>query len=154
MKIYNKKFANYHGLSYIAYKKMRKCMKLNFIKVKSIDKNCKATIHKNGQLGFTKKAIERLKLDQNRYMSVAVNEDEKSDNSLYVFINSEEKDGDYKINKAGTYFYANTKLLFETLGIDYKGDYTIMYDITESEYEGEKMYKFSRRDIQKSKKNR
>lgn len=123
-------------------------MKLKFITPDGLDKNLKATAHKSGKLGFTMDAAEKLKLTSERSVSVAVNEDDPSDTNLYVVINETVKEGSFKINKAGQYYYVNTKALFDTLKIDYKNDW-VVYDISKETIDGQLIYRFKRRERDK-----
>jgi len=123
-------------------------MKLKFITPDGLDKKLKATAHKSGKLGFTMDAAEKLKLTSEKSVSVAVNEDDPSDTNLYVVINEQVKEGAFKINKAGQYYYVNTKALFDTLKIDYKNDW-IVYDISKETIEGQLIHRFKRRERDK-----
>jgi hypothetical protein len=123
-------------------------MKLKFITPDGLDKNLKATAHKSGKLGFTMDAAEKLKLNAEKSVSVAVNEDDSSDTNLYVVINETVKEGAFKINKAGQYYYVNTKALFDTLKIDYKNDW-VVYDISKETIDGQLIYRFKRRERDK-----
>lgn len=119
-------------------------MKLKFITPDGLDKNLKATAHKSGKLGFTSEAAEKMALTASKSASIAINEDDTSDSSLYVIINESILEGAFKINKAGQYYYINTKALFDTLKIDYKNDW-IVYDITKETIDNQLVYKFKRR---------
>jgi hypothetical protein len=123
-------------------------MKLKFITPDGLDKNLKATAHKSGKLGFTMDAAEKLKLTAEKSVSVAVNEDDPSDTNLYVVINETVKEGGFKINKAGQYYYVNTKALFDTLKIDYRNDW-VVYDISKETIDGQLIYRFKRRERDK-----
>jgi len=123
-------------------------MKLKFITPDGLDKNLKATAHKSGKLGFTMDAAEKLKLTSEKSVGVAVNEDDPSDTNLYVIINEHVKDDAFKINKAGQYYYVNTKALFDALKIDYKNEW-IVYDISKETIEGQLIHRFKRRERDK-----
>lgn len=125
-------------------------MKLKFIKSQEIDKNVKCAVHKSGKLGFSSSAIEKLKLTTEKTLSIAVNEDDKEDENLYVVINENGNEDGFKVSKAGDYFYVNTKALFDTIGIDYRNK-KIIYDILDFDYEGQKMYKLLKREIKNNK---
>ena len=45
----------------------------------------------------------------------------------------------------------NIKALFDTLKLDYK-NYTIMFDITNFEHEGQQLYKLQKREVKKKQK--
>ncbi len=125
-------------------------MKLKFIKSQEIDKNVKCAIHKTGKLGFSSSAIEKLRLTIEKTLSIAVNEEDKEDENLYVAINEETNADGFKISKAGEYFYVNTKALFDTIGVDYRNK-KIIYDIVDFDYEGQKLYKLLKREVKNSK---
>ncbi|MEL0456214.1 hypothetical protein WJN01_08255 [Flavobacteriaceae bacterium SZ-1-7] len=123
-------------------------MKLKFIKSEDIDKNVKCAIHKTGKLGFSSNAIDKLSLSTDKTVSIAINEEDKEDENLYVVVNENAQESAFKLSKAGNYFYINTKALFDSFGIDYRNE-KIIYDIVDFEYEGEKMYKLIKRVIKK-----
>ena len=61
----------------------------------------KAAIHKSGKLGFSQSAIDKLGLNQDTYVKLAVNEGDSKDTNLYLVI-AKEIDGEtLKDNKAG-----------------------------------------------------
>lgn len=119
-------------------------MKLNFHNASELDKNVKATVHKTGKTGFSFAAIKALKFDENRYMRIATNEDTE-DKNLYVEIHNTEDKESFKIAKSGDYYYADTKALFDKLGLNYLEN-TIIYDITPFKYENKDYFKFIRRE--------
>ena len=126
-------------------------IKLKRIIAKQTNRNVKCTIHKSGTLGFSKEAANKLKLSPGQYLSFSINEDDTNENNLYVEILNEEIEGSIRISKAGNYFYAKTKLLFDELDVNYKEN-TVIYDIIDFDYENKKMYKFLRRDLKRKKK--
>jgi len=126
-------------------------MKLKFIRPQSQSGTAKCTIHKNGKLGFSQAAVDRLNIKENTYVKIAVNEEDTSDVNLYMLVVENESNDTFKISKAGNYFYVNTKLLFDELQVDYKKK-KIIYDIVEIEHEGEKIYKLVRRMLDRNKK--
>lgn len=121
-------------------------MKLKFIKAQEIDKNVKCAIHKTGKLGFSSTAIEKLNLNINKSVRIAVNEEDETDKNLYLMLNNEMQEDSFKISKAGSYLYLNTKALFDKLNVDYRNR-KILYDIVDFEYDGTKMYKLIKREI-------
>ncbi len=123
-------------------------MKLKFFNPKSLDKNIKATAHRSGKLGFTIDAANKLGLSIQKSAGIAINEDDEHDNSLYVIIYEDIREGAFKISKAGEYYYINTKALFDSLKIDYVKDW-IVYDISIEKIDGETIYKFKRRERSK-----
>ena len=75
-----------------------------------------------------------MDLENKRFIRVGTNDDDELDKDLYMTLQKEMDEFCFKVNKAGNYYYANTKELFDSLNIDYKKK-TIMYDIVEMEYE-------------------
>jgi len=125
-------------------------LKLKFIKSQDIDKNVKCSVHKTGKLGFSSSAIDKLQLTTDKTIAIAVNEDDKEDENLYVMINENSENDGFKISKAGDYYYVNTKALFDNIGVDYRNK-KIIYDIVDFEYEGDKYYKLIKREVKNNK---
>lgn len=125
-------------------------MRLKFIDPSSLDRNMKATVHKSGKLGFTRDAAEKLGLGESKSAKIAVNQDDPDDPDLYVLIVDSVAEGAFKINRAGKYFYINTKALFDTQGMDYVNN-TYVYDITRATVDGTPLFKFRRRPPKASK---
>lgn len=119
-------------------------MKLHFFNPTALDKNLKATIHKSGKLGFTIEAAKKLNLSETKSASIGINEDDPHDTNLYVIINDYINNNVFKINKAGAYFYINTKALFDKMKIDYSKGSTA-YDITSDKIDGDTVFIFKRR---------
>lgn len=114
--------------------------------------NIKASVHKSGKMGFSQAAIEYLKMADNTYLKIGINKDDRADKNLYVVVVRAQENDTLKINKAGNYYYINTKALFDKMEVDYQKS-LIIYDIVDMEYEGMQIYKFIRRikDRKKSK---
>lgn len=106
----------------------------------------KCTVHKNGKLGFSKAAMEELNIGVGKYIKIGTMEDDKMDDRLYMVIVENDDGEGFKINKAGKYYYLNTKQLFDDLEADYKTT-KIIYDIQKIEYEGESIYRLNRREL-------
>jgi hypothetical protein len=123
-------------------------MKLRQIKSNEIEKNAKSSIHKSGKLGFSGTATRKLRLENGVNLVVSINEDDAMDENLYVAVLKEDAEGAFKVVKAGDYYYCNTKALFDQLGVDYRSK-TIIYDIVDFEFEGQKMFKFLKREVAK-----
>ena len=109
----------------------------------------KATIHNSGKLGFNIEAIEVMQLsNQGSYLLAT---DEEDANVLYL-IPSDVTEGVGKVAKAGDYYYLNVGDAFQKLGFKYK-EYTIMFDIEKSEYEGKEIFILKkRREIKRKEK--
>lgn len=119
-------------------------MKLRFITPENPDRNLRATAHKNGKLGFSIAAARKMRLAVGYSAAVAINEDDPTDNHLYVIVYPGLKDDNFKISKAGDYYYLNAKPLFDQLNIDYKNE-SVVYDISEDIVNRVNVFKFSRR---------
>jgi len=126
-------------------------MKLKFIKAEDIDHNAKATVHLSGKLGFSSGAVEYLQISEDKTIQFAINEENAADLNLYAVLYDGEREGAYRISKAGDYFNVNTKNLFDSLDVDYRST-KIIYDIIKGDYEGTPIIKFLRREISKKKK--
>lgn len=105
-------------------------MKLKWIESDSLVKEMKASIHLSGKLGFGREAAKGLKLELDKSARIAINIDDEEDQNLYMKIsNTSYAKGNYKISRAGKYFYINTKALFDSLKIDYTIN-NVSYDIS------------------------
>jgi len=127
-------------------------MELKFINAESFDTNLKCSIHKNGKLGFSSSAINKLKIDKNKSVKFAQDEDEKANGNLYIVIQNSITEDAFKINKAGDYYYMNTKAMFDELGYDYRNK-TIIFDIvkTEEKHNELPIYKLIKREVKSRK---
>lgn len=119
-------------------------MNIKFFKVSELDKNLKVTIHRSGKMGFTSDAASKLKLAINRSADIGVNADDPNDKNLYMILHEGDKEGQFRVVKAGEYFYINTKVLFDNLRIDYSGE-TVAYDITIQDQDEKAIYVLKRR---------
>lgn len=106
----------------------------------------KCTIHKNGKLGFSRAAIKKLGILQDKYAKLGFNEENKDDKNLYLVVQSYSDEETYKVNKAGEYYYLNTKHLFDNLHIDYERR-KIIFDMQEIDSEGTRIYRLNKREI-------
>ena len=120
-------------------------MKIKFFNPKNLDRNLKATVHKSGKLGFTVDAANKMDLKPDKSAAVGVNDEDKSDKSLYIIVYDNMQDTAFKVAKAGEYYYLNLKNLFDTLKIDYKNE-SVVYDISEEIVNGQQGYKLSLRE--------
>ena len=123
-------------------------MKIKFLKPKLPVGKVKCTVHLSGKLGFSKAAIKELGIDDNSYIKIGINEEESYDTNLYMAILGEENADTFKIKKAGDYHYVNTQHLLDELEVDYKNK-KVIYDIESFDYEGTKMYKLTKREIER-----
>lgn len=123
-------------------------MKLKFLNAVETERNGKFTIHSSGKLGASTDAISTLGIDENKSIAFAQNESDLNDANLYAVIHNDLKEGAFRINKAGKYYYLNTKSLFDSIGIDYRNT-KVIFDIVKTEYEGQQILKLIRREIKK-----
>jgi hypothetical protein len=105
-------------------------------------------VHITGKLGFSENACNRLNLAENKVIMIGRNEDDETDDALYMKISNKPEDDGFKINRAGRYFYINTKMLFDSLNIDYKS-VTIIFDLLPVDIEEQTIYKMLKREVQK-----
>lgn len=125
-------------------------IEIEFFKASELDSNIKATIHANGKLGFNRNAEKKLKLEQVKSVKIGRGSDYDKDKTLYL-VTTEEIDPDgFAVMKAGEYFYANTRSLFDKLGEDYES-VKVIYNITEINHNGQKIFKLKRRTIERKK---
>ena len=84
-------------------------------------------------------------LSTEKSIGIAINEDDPSDRNLYVVVYPGRQQGAFNVCKAGSYYYINTKALFDSLKIDYIKD-SVVYDISEERIDDQNVFKFKRRD--------
>lgn len=126
-------------------------MEINFWKPTNSLGVIKATIHQSGKLGFSQPAIDKLNLTQNTYLMIGTNKENRKDNNIYLAISKESNELAIKVNKAGNYYYLNTKDFFNEIGVDYKSK-SVIYDIIDISSSNEKMYKLVPREKDRKKK--
>jgi hypothetical protein len=126
-------------------------MKLKFLNAEETGHRAKATVHSSGKLGFSGDAIDYLEIKEGKSIQFAQNEEDEHDLNLYAAVYESLHTGAFRINKAGNYFYVNTKNMFDALNVDYKGK-RIIYDLVKFEYEGKPFVKMLRREIIKKNK--
>jgi len=120
-------------------------MKIKFFNPESLDKNLKATVHKSGKMGFTIEAASKMDLNSEKSLSIGINEDDIEDKNLYVVINPTKQKDAFSILKAGSYYYVNTKPLFNNLKFDYLRK-NISFEISEDEIENMKIFIFKTKE--------
>ncbi len=101
----------------------------------------KATVHRTGKLGFSSGATKYMKLDEKEYFLIGTS---GNDNSLYLVPTNNVDDNSFKLVKAGEYYYIFIKTVLLDLKLDYKNE-SIIYDISEEEYNEKKIFKLTRR---------
>jgi len=123
-------------------------MKILFFKPTITTGNIKCTIHKNGKMGFSRQAIHKLKISDNNYAKIGINAENKNEKNLYLIIQGHKDEETFKINKAGDYYYINTKYMFDELDIDYIRK-KIIFDIQEIETNGNTIYRLNKREVER-----
>lgn len=121
-------------------------MEIEFLKPPVISSLNKATVHRSGKLGFSQGAKELMRLTGKSFIKVGKNKEDSKDSSLYVLVVEEEAEDTIKISKAGSYYFANTKALFEEMNLDYKSK-KVIYDIIETNYREGKIFRLLRREV-------
>jgi hypothetical protein len=108
----------------------------------------KATVHKDGKLGFSSGAENLLNLSKDEsYFLVATNAEDSTDKSLY-FLPAKKGDVNvFKASKAGNYYYMRIKHILDEMGIDYETS-RVIYDIKKKEMEGKNYFHFIMRSRQ------
>lgn len=125
-------------------------MKITFFKSGDVPGVVKATIHFNGKLGFSSEAVKILDINEKKYIKLGANEEEKKYNILYMMVMLESDDETFKINKAGNYYYVNTKYLFDKMGFEYTKK-KIIFDIKKIGEENSQLFQLNRREIDRKK---
>ena len=104
---------------------------MKILSVKQFSNSLKVTIQATGKLNFSDETARILGLKEGTLVKFAM--DEEDGNALYLVLSSLEKDADaFKVRKSDVYYYVPTKMLFDALGIDYKGK-AILYDLVRSQ---------------------
>ena len=124
---------------------------IEFFKASELDSNIKATVHTSGKLGFSRNAEKKLGLEEARSIRIGRTNDFEKSRNLFLLVQDKEDIDGFSVLKAGEYYYANTKPLFDMLGEAYDKD-KIIYDITEVNLGDLKIFKLKRR-VKERKKN-
>lgn len=151
--VYNRPSVNLHTSKFfrifdsIIFVK-RPNMKLEIISASSFDSNVKCSIHKNGKLGFSSTACTRLGIDIGKSVLFAKDTEDTKEENLYIVVQDTLTSTGFRLNKAGKYYYLNTKALFDELGIDYRKR-SIVFDIVSTDilHEDKKVFKLIKREV-------
>lgn len=103
--------------------------------------NAKASIQKNGRLGFSNEAATLLSLDEGKYLLFScIN---SGDLAAIVCDNTDVRG--FKVQKGGKYFYIRMKNFFDAQDIDYVKK-RVSFEIIETteEYKGKTVFRFKR----------
>jgi hypothetical protein len=125
-------------------------MEIKYYNASEFESRIKCTIHRTGKLGFSENAIKKLALCREKSIKIGLSENDKNYDVFYIVISDKDDPHGFKLNRAGGYYYANTKALFDKLGINYQDKQsTIIFDIVEVENNSEKMYKLVKREVRR-----
>jgi hypothetical protein len=113
----------------------------------------KATIQKSGRLGFSSGAIYLMKLDETKLFKVgrlktglrAELGSDPNEQDLLLIPTDQEDSQTFRACKAGNYYYLKTRTILGVLGIDYKNEGSIIFDIDELKNSGRVYYRLSRK---------
>lgn len=102
--------------------------------------NAKASIQRNGRLGFTGEAAKLLSLQEGLTMLFSV----MQNGDLAAVICDASESRGFRIQKAGDYYYIRMKNFFDSQSLDYIKR-RVSYDISETleRYQGKVVYKFT-----------
>ena len=102
--------------------------------------NAKASIQRNGRLGFTGEAAKLLGLQEGLTMLFSTTQ---NGDLAAVICDASESRG-FRVQKAGEYFYIRMKNFFDSQSLDYIKK-RVAYDISETpeRYQGKVVYKFT-----------
>ena len=103
--------------------------------------NAKASIQRNGRLGFTGEAAKLLCLQEGLTMLFST----MSNGDLAAVVCDASESRGFRVQKAGDYFYIRMKNFFDSQNLDYIKK-RVAYDISETpeRYQDKVVYKFTR----------
>jgi len=107
-------------------------MGIEFGDVHTKPKKPKATVHKNGRVGFNGDAAEVFGLSGDETFCLAHDEAEGAGGDLYLLKEVDQcpEKSKVEVAKAGGYFYVNLRRFFERNGVLYE-EVKIIYDLKE-----------------------
>ena len=100
-------------------------MAFEILSAKKFAVKLKATIQASGRLGFTAETASVLDLETGKFAKFA--QDDK-DKSLYLIIVDKGNEDTFPVRKSSGYFYVPTKVMFDSLGLDYQNS-NIMFEL-------------------------
>ena len=100
-------------------------MAFKILSAKKFATKLKATIQASGRLGFTAETASVLDLETGKFAKFA--QDDK-DKSLYLIIVDKGNEDTFPVRKSSGYFYVPTKVMFDSLGLDYQNS-NIMFEL-------------------------
>ncbi len=102
---------------------------MKILSVKQFSNRLKATIQATGRLNFSDDTAKILGLKEGTLIKFAMDDDD----ALYMALSFSDCDEDaFRVRKSGVYHYVPTNLLFDALGIDYRGK-AITYDLVRNQ---------------------
>ena len=104
----------------------------------------KATVHRDGKLGFSSGAARKLGLEQGKSFLVARDKSDPEDRTLYLKAATSDIGEAYKIAKAGDYFYLRIKNILDVMGYDYHRG-SVIFNIQEVSSGDSVLYKLVRK---------
>jgi hypothetical protein len=100
----------------------------------------RASIHKNGKLGFNSDAADFLDLESGKKFSVGVGNEEIAERLVLLpYREGDPEQSVIKTAKAGDYYYLNLRNFFDLQGVPYD-DFKIRYNIEEMSHDDRKAY--------------
>lgn len=100
-------------------------MAIQILSAKNFSIELKAAIQASGRLGFTAETASVLDLESGKFAKFAQDDENKF---LYlIIVNKGNKDA-FPVRKSSGYFYVPTKVMFDSLGLDYQNS-NIMFDL-------------------------
>lgn len=121
-------------------------MQYKILSASKFNSKLRAAIHASGKLGFTEATSKELGFEAGLEHFVQFAQDSENPSILYL-INGTSDDGDsFKVCKSGMYYYVNTKMMFDSLEIDYVGK-SVIYDMARVQDEEKEIYKMVKREL-------
>lgn len=88
---------------------------------------------------------------QKKEQLIKYNDDDDNPSVLYLINGTSDDGNSFKVCKAGSYFYINAKLMFDSLGVDYVNK-TIIYDMSRLQGGEGNVYKMIKRELERPQK--
>ena len=104
----------------------------------------KASVHRNGKLGFSSGAAKKLNLTPETRFLVATNADDPDDKNLYLIEDKQGNEKGFKVSRAGQYYYMRIKHVLDEMGIEYRNG-GLIYDIVKVDEQERTYLKLIRR---------
>jgi hypothetical protein len=128
-------------------------MAIKFHKPSDSEGTIKMTIHFNGKTGFSEAAVKFLNISDNSYVMLGYDDTNKKNGIEYLVVLKNRDEIAFKVNRAGKYFYVNTKKLYDELGYEYTKK-KFIFDIFDGNqsHNGFKLYKLNMRELDRKNK--